>query len=135
MRLTAIALLVAMLLSAPTGALADDVLPVFPVKLDFAFQKNNSAYRVVIRFEARRNHAEVYCDGAPVGAAEIDLNAELDADANIVGMDLESAEAIPKCSKDFVLRLYVRNFDAPGAEAIAFHDLTFSDGKLLTFGK
>lgn len=135
MRLAAIALSSAMLLLPLNRAAADDVLPVFPAKLDFTFQKNNSAYGVVLRFESRQYDAQVSCEGAVVGAARIDLSAQLNADANIVGADLESAEAIPKCSKDFVLRIYVRNFDAPGAEEIAFHDLVFSGGKLLTFGK
>ena len=122
-----------MILAAPASALADEVLPVFPVKMQFEFRKNNSAYRVNLRFENRENLAEVYCDDALIGAAKIDLNAELQADANILGLDLESAEAIPKCSKEFELRIYVRDFDAPGAEAVTFHNLIFSGGKLATF--
>lgn len=125
----------AMLLAPLTQACADEVLPVFPTKMEFTFQKNNSAYRVALRYENRENYADIYCEDGLIGAAKIDLNTELKADANIVGLDLESAEALPKCSKDFELRIYVRDFDAPGAEAITFHDLAFSDGKLTTFGR
>lgn len=134
MRLSALALSAAMLLAPLTHAAADEVLPVFPVKLEATFLKNNSAYRVALRFENRENLAEIYCENALIGAAKIDLTAELKDDANIVGFDLESAEALPKCSKDFILRLYTRNFDAPGAEDVSFHDLTFSGGKLASFG-
>ena len=98
--------LTAALLLAPLGqASADEVLPVFPTRLEFTFNKNNSVYRVAIRFENRENLAEVFCDSALIGSAKIDLNAQLKDDANIVGLDLESAEALPKCSKDFQLRL------------------------------
>lgn len=124
-----------MLMFAPACAFADEVLPVFPIKMQFDFRKNNSAYRVNIRFENRENLAEIYCDDNLIGAAKIDLNAQLEADANIVGLDLETAEAIPKCSKEFELRIYVRDFDAPGADAVMFHNLTFSGGKLVAFGR
>ncbi len=134
MRLSALALSAAMLMAPLTVASADEVLPVFPVKLEFSFLKNNSVYRVAVRVENRENLAEIYCENTLIGAAKIDLTAELKDDANIVGLDLESAEALPKCSKDVVLRLYTRNFDAPGAEAVSVHDLTFSDGKLTSFG-
>jgi hypothetical protein len=135
MRLSALVLSAAMVLAPLTAASADEVLPVFPVKLEATFLKNNSTYRVALRFENRENLAEIYCENALIGAAKIDLTAQLKDDANIVGLDLESAEALPKCSKDFILRLYTRNFDAPGAEEVSFHDLTFSDGKLASFGR